>query len=405
MIEHDVRPLAESEFRASHDLFRKALNAPAVTDEGWRSLAERYEPGRAWGDHIDGQLAGTTMSFASSLALPGGAELPAAAVTAVGVRADLTRRGVLTELMRAQLDEVRRRGEAAAMLHASETAIYGRFGYGVATRSRTVALETARAAPRDRAPGGGRVRLVDTDEAAEILPGLYRALGVVRAGMIARPSAWWRTHLGRRELHGGYAVVAVHSDSDGVDDGFAVWMPSGNDYRFGDGRTTLRVLDLHAADQAATAALWWFLLGVDLADEVVAIERPLDEPLEWWLADSRQCRVRDVYDGLWVRPVDVPAMFRERAYGTAEPVVLEVRDGLLPDNAGCYLVGPDGAEPTERDPQLSVDVAELASLLFGEARPSTLAEANLVEAHDPKALLPADRLFATLERAWCGTHF
>ncbi|WP_092520657.1 GNAT family N-acetyltransferase [Actinopolyspora saharensis] len=405
MSEHDVRPLAESEFRASNDLFRKALNAPTVTDAGWRVLGERYEPGRVWGDHIGGQLAGTTMSFASSLALPGGAELPAAAVTAVGVRADLTRRGVLTELMRAQLDEVRRRGEAAAMLHASETAIYGRFGYGVATRSRTVALETARAVPRERAPGGGRVRLVDVDEAAEILPGLYRDLGVVRAGMIARPPTWWRSHLARRELHGDYAVVAVHSDPDGVDDGFAVWVPGGNDYRFGDGRTTLRLLDLHAAGPDATAALWWFLLGVDLADEVVAIERPLDEPLEWWLADSRQCRVRDVYDGLWVRPVDVPAMLRGRSYGTAEPVVLEVRDGLLPENAGCYLVAPDGVESTGREPQLSVDVAELAALLFGEARPSTLAEANLLEAHDPKALDRADRLFAALERSWCGTHF
>ncbi|PRW65315.1 GNAT family N-acetyltransferase [Actinopolyspora mortivallis] len=405
MTEHDVRCLPESEFRASNDLFREAVHAPVATEEAWRVISSRYEPGRVWGDYLDGELAGTAMSLASSLTVPGGAELPAAAVTAVGVRADRTRRGVLTALMRAQLTRVRDRGETAAMLHASETGIYGRFGYGVATTSRTVALETARARPREDAPGGGRVRLLGPEEAGKLLPAIYRTVDSPGAGMISRPEGWWTLHLNREHTHGHRVRVAVHSDEHGTDDGFAVWVPGANDYRFGDGRTTLRVLDLHGADAAATAALWWFLLGVDLADEVVAVERPPDEPLEWWLADSRQCRIRDVYDELWVRPVDVAELLRRCRYDPAEPVVLGVRDRMLPENTGCYRITPDGAERSQLPPQLEMDVSRLAPLLFGEVRASTLAEANLIEVSDPDAVSRADRLFATRRRSWCGTHF
>ncbi|ASU79230.1 GNAT family N-acetyltransferase [Actinopolyspora erythraea] len=404
MTEHDVRPLVESEYRAAHDLFRAALHMPAATDSAWWRMAPPYEFGRVWGDHIDGALAGTAMAFPSSVVLPGGAELPAAAVTAVGVRADRTRRGVLTHLMRAQLNEAWQEGEAIAMLHASETPIYGRFGYGVATRARTVRLEKASAKLREDAPGGGEVRLVDPESARELLPGIYRGMPS-RAGMISRPSAWWETRLRRDDPSGEPIVIAVHRDESGDDDGFAIWTVHSNDPRFGDGRTTLRLLDMCAASSAARCELWRFLLGIDLVDEVVAIERPLDEPLEWWLTDSRQCRVRDVYDDLWVRPVDVTAALRGRDYGGSEAVVLEVRDTTLPHNEGRYLVGPDGVERVEREAQLSLDVALLAPLLFGEVASSTLADANLLAVHDPAALSVADALFATGRYSWCGTHF
>lgn len=404
VIEHDVRLLAESEYRAAHDLFRAALHMPAASDAAWRRMAPPYEVGRVWGDHLDGELAGTAIAFPASVVLPGGAELSAAAVTAVGVRADRTRRGVLTQLMRAQLHEAWQLGEPFAMLHASETAIYGRFGYGIATRARTVRLEKTAAKLRDSAPGGGDVRLVDSETAGRLLPEIYRNLPA-GPGAIARPWAWWRTQLWRDGMSEEHASTAVHRDPAGNDDGFVCWTTHSNDYRFGDGRTTLRVLDMRAADSAAACELWRFLLGIDLVDEVVAIERPLDEPLEWWLTDSRQCRVRDVYDDLWVRPVDVDAALRARDYAGSGAVVLEVHDATLPHNEGRYLVGPEEVERGTREAQLSLDVAQLAPLLFGEVEPSTLADANLLTVHDPAALPVADALFATRGHAWCGTRF
>ncbi len=403
--EHDVRPLAPSEFRAANTVFMNSLNFRGSTDKEWTSRSHRYHPGRAWGDFVEGDLVGTALSLPSALTVPGGAEVPAAAVSGVGVRADRTRRGVLTELMRAQLADVRDRGEPVAMLHASETAIYPRFGYGIATRARKVELDTHHASARPDAPGrSGAVRLVEPSEARKLLPETYRSIPA-RPGMIVRDDSWWESRIGEIEGSDEHTVIAVHTDPDGAADGFAVWTPVNNDHRFSDGLCTLQVSDFQAVDVEAAAALWRFLLGVDLADHVAAVPRPVDEPLEWWLTDSRQSRVRGLGDDLWVRLVDVRAALAARAFGNGADVVLDVADPFLPENTGTYRIGPGGAVRCEEAPQIGLSVDVLASLYLGDVSVSTLASANRVTVHDPDSVAEADRLFATDRPPWCGTNF
>src|SRR5258708_24273894 len=62
-----------------------------------------------------------------------GAALAVAGVTAVSVRPSHRRRGILSSLMNRQLADIRDRGETVAALFASEAAIYGRYGYGIAS--------------------------------------------------------------------------------------------------------------------------------------------------------------------------------------------------------------------------------------------------------------------------------
>lgn len=401
----EVRPLAESEVRAAHDLFVTSLQAPKpISAQRWERSQGRYEPGRAFGAFLGGELSGTAMSMTSALVVSGGAVLPSAAVTGVGVRADRTRRGLLRGLMTAQLADLRRRGEPLAVLHASETPIYPRFGYGMASRSQRLALRTSRAVLRPEAPGDGEVRMIDGHAAEKLLPELYARISD-RPGMIARSDGWWRTWLADSVANGGGQLVAVHSGPDGLDDGYAMYSPDKADHVFGDGSCTVRVADLQAADAAAEASLWRFLLGLDLVTDVLAADRPLDEALPWWLRDSRACQVDRVDDDLWVRLVDVPRALAARGYGPAEPVVFEVRDAVLPENAGSYRIGPDGAVPCAEPGQLVLDVAELGSIYLGDVPPSTLAAANRVEVRDPAAVARADRLFAVERPPWCGTPF
>lgn len=399
-VDREVRPLAREEFRTARALFDAALHRPAPTDEQWERTRLQFEDGRVLGAFAGGELEGTARSLGSSLTVPGGEVLPAAAVTGVAVRADRTRRGVLTALMHEQLDALMRAGEPIAMLHASESLIYGRFGYGAASRTRTVSMRSGHARIRSDAPSGGHVRLVG-DEAQRLLPELYRALGQRRPGMIERPDSWWASRLHRD----GLVVVAVHSDDQGEDDGFVLYSPKTRDHRFDDGSCTLRVSDLQAKDTAAAVQLWRFLLDVDLVTHVVAADRPVDEPLEWWLTDRRGSQVTSVHDELWVRLVNVEDSLQARSYGQAAPVVLDVRDEFLPENAGRYRVGPDGTGRTKQSAHLSLDVATLASLYLGDVAPSTLADAGLVEVHDPEAVPAADALFAVERPPWCGTVF
>ena len=398
-----IRPVEDSEVRAAFDVFGGALHSRPVTDEKWPYVAAMHQPGRTFGAFVDGRVVGSAMTLASSLTVPGGRRLPLAAVTCVGVRADHTRRGVLTELMRAQFSAAGQAGDVVAALHASEGAIYGRFGYGVTTLSRILKIQKRRAELRAEVPRGGEVRLVDADEALALLPGIYDRIVGGRPGMMGRPAGWWRMAYERRLRSDDHFLVAVHAGPDGAD-GFALYTPGEGDPHGWDLDTTLSVLDLHAENPLARNDLWRFLLGVDLVREVAVFLRPMDEPVEAMLVDRRTLTA-EVEDEVWLRVVDVPAALAARTYGDAGPVVLEVRDPLLPANSGQYLISPQGAEPTGEPADLAMDVDVLAMAYLGGTRLSALAEVGRVDVAEPAALTRADRLFATDVAAWCGTMF
>jgi predicted acetyltransferase len=401
-----VHPLEPGELRAAHTLFAAAIHRPPADDAGWAATARLYSPGRTFGVHADGALVATATSFPSELAVPGGAVLPMAAVTRVGVRADHTRRGLLTAMMRAQLEDVAARDEPVASLRASEARIYGRFGYGVATRGRELRVRADATLFRPDAPRGGTVRLVERGEIVPVLREVHARIALRRAGGISRTEGWWAVGVGRRvDVDREHILAAVHTGPHG-DDGFAI-ARLGTGPGFTD--RSLDVPDLHAADVGATAALWRFLLGVDLVETVQAPLRPLDEPLELLLADPRACAVTGNEDETWLRIVDVPVALAARGYGAAEPVLLAVHDSLLEANSGVYRIADGSAERVGPigavQPQLECTVAALAMAYLGDRRPSELVASGWWSAPDPAAVPRADAAFATAGAPWCGTYF
>jgi predicted acetyltransferase len=398
--DHDIRVLDESNMRDANTLFRNALHWGPAPDELWERLKDSYVPGRCFGAFQGDELIGTTKSWAASLAVPGGALIPMAAVSRVGVRTDWTRRGVLSAMMRHQFRTLQEAGEIAATLRATEAVIYGRFGYGVATRGRTVRFDRTRATLQ---PGhAGQVRLVDAETAQRLAPELYDRIGLTRPGTHTRWPGWWAVNLHR--LRDDKAKMIVHTGPDG-DNGYLVYSVKTGDYDDPNSRTVLTVDDLVAATTEARSALWRFVFRVDGVDDVLSHLRPLDEPLEWMLVDRRQCKVLAVEDETWLRLVDVQATLEARTYGKAEPVVLEVKDRYLPENNGAYRITEDGAHRTDQDPDLALEVDLLGATYLGDVSFTMLAEAGRIEVADPAALRRADVLFATDRAPWCGTYF
>lgn len=400
----DVKNLADDDdFRAAHTLFRAAVHQKPADDKVWEFSRTTYPPGRIFGGYVDGRLAGTTMSFAMPVTVPGGATLSSAAVTRVGVRSDHRRRGVVSALMREQLAAVAADGEHLAVLRASEYPIYGRFGYGVATRGVSVRVDPRRVAFHPGAPAVGEIRLVDKADLRSVIPEVYERCGRRRPGMFGRTDEWWNMNL-NHPADEQHKVGAVHTGPDG-DNGYVVYTPEENitlEDPFG---TALQVQDMHAASPAVAAALWRFVFGVDLLNQVRAWQRPLDEPLQLLLADPRLARELVVDDELWVRLVDVPAVLAARSWAGSDAVVLGVRDAVLPGNSGAYRISPDGVSRVDEAPQLECDVAVLARLYLGDLTPSELAVAGWLTAADPSALPAADALFRTDVAPWCGTFF
>ena len=84
--------------------------------------AERVHAG------FDGdRVVSGSASFAFDLTVPGG-QVKAAGVTIVGVLPTHRRRGFMGAMMRSQLDAARARGEAVAVLWATEDTLYSRYG-------------------------------------------------------------------------------------------------------------------------------------------------------------------------------------------------------------------------------------------------------------------------------------
>ncbi|MDQ7807781.1 GNAT family N-acetyltransferase [Amycolatopsis sp. A133] len=405
MTAFDVRPITEEERRSTFDLLRRALHSRRVTDDVWARIGESWPAVHKFGA-FDGETpVGIVSSYDTEIAVPGGRAVPVAAVEGVGVRADRTRRGVLSAMMAVQLADFAARGLPLAVLHASEPTIYGRFGYGSAALGKTLRVARPAARLHERVPAGGDVRLLTPAEAVKDLPALYRRIGLHRPGMIGRPDSWWPISHDRHVGPDGDHLVAVHSGPDG-DDGFVVYATiTRRSLGSPDEGAVLEVHDLHAAGPVARAALWRYLLSVDLVSGVHARHRPVDEPLALLLTDHRHAATLAVEDDLWLRPVDVAAALAARSYRAAGPVVLAVTDRLLPANTGHYEVGPDGARRTDAPADLALDVGTLGMLYLGQWAATTLAAAGRIEVRDPAAAVRADELFTTVTAPWCGTHF
>jgi predicted acetyltransferase len=387
----EIRVLSdEAQFRAHATVFRRAMHWGPPPDEQWDVIRSSYEPDRALAAFDGDEMIGTTQSFASSLVVPGGAVVPHAAISRVGVRADHTRRGVLTALMREQLSTL---PEPVATLRASEGLIYGRFGYGLAGRWRSVEVDAERAV----IPGEltGRVRMIDADAADKLLPELHEAIGLQRPGQISRWAGWWAR---ARDRRGGAenSVTVIHSGPSG-DDGFLTYKVS----ELKDHQYRMSIQDFVCAGEDAWRDLWIYASRLDLVS-TIEHDVALDDPLSWLFEDPRVVRTKDVFDEIWLRLVDVPRMLSARTYGTAEPVVIEVRDRLLPANDGRHRVSPDGAERTDAPADLTVPVDLLGAVYFGDTTFSQLAAAKRIEG---TRLADADALFAVDRKPYCGTFF
>jgi predicted acetyltransferase len=345
------------------------------------------------------EIVGIGRNYSLELTLPGGAMVPAAGVSWIAVRPTHRRRGILRRIMTDLVEDGARRGEPVSMLTASEGGIYARFGFGVATRARSVELRSSAvtfANPMDR----GRLRLVEPEESLKLAPELFDRVRAQRNGAVSRIPEWWPGEWAPKEsVKNRFDVVY---ELEGRVEGFAVYGIEGT---WADGADkTVAVRDLVATTPDAEAALWQYLCSIDLTHRVTHQIVPMDWELPWRLQDGRQVRTTAFEDWLWLRPVDVPGLLGVRRYATAESIVLDVRDEMRPDGqaAGRFLLegGPDGATctRTEAAPDVVLDVGALGSIALGGVTASELERAGRIEEQRPGACAAADRMFAA-ERA------
>jgi predicted acetyltransferase len=411
---YPIRTITPNEFEAFGEVPGQAFleDWPPEDRELERSVTEFDRTIAAFDG---GQMVGTAGAYTFRLTVPGGVT-DAAGISLVSVLPSHRRRGILTDMMRHEIDDARQRGEAVAILFASEPAIYGRFGFGLATWHQRLRIGrgdgrlAVGAAADSKEPG---LRFASPAKVRSDIVKLFNAAVPGRPGMLARSDQWWDILLsdqptrrdGMSPLRCSLAV-----DDRGLQ-GYSLYRtkPSWAD-GIADG--TIQLSELIALTPGATAALWADLFSRDLVGQVVAERRPVDDPLLAMLADPRRAQPR-VSDALWVRLIDLPAALAQRTYASAVDVVLDVLDPSLPDNAGRWRLscgGPGDAataqcERSTTPADLVVTAQALGAAYLGGASLGQLAAAGYLSERAPGTLARLATAMSWDPRPWCSMMF
>lgn len=349
---------------------------------------------------------------------PGGGlrPVPMAGLTWVGVHPDERRRGVLSQMVRHHFEDLHRRGVALSGLHASEPAIYGRFGYAVASLDAFLGLsrgQQLRAPGVDPVGAGVATRLVafDAEGVAEQVHGLHVRLVGAQLGAVVRPETMTRA-LSEDYLpfrRGAEPTQVLLAERDGTPVGYALLQRSSK-WEDGGPKGSVVCQELAAADPPALLALARRLVDFDLTTQVTLEGRSLDDPVLWWAGGPRAASVK-VYDGMWLRLVDAAAALAGRGYAAALDLVLDVEDPVCPWNAGRWRLrcaDPTEAatcERTESAADVRLPVQALASAYVGLRSIAAQADAAVVEELTPGAVSALSRAMATATRPAAAVPF
>jgi predicted acetyltransferase len=322
---------------------------------------------------------------ASTTVLPlesyvGGEPRPMGGIAAVMVHPAYRRRGYAGELMRAVLRDMRERGVSLSLLAPFAHAFYRIFGYELVTEAIEYRLKPA---DLPTSPEQSHLRAYREEDLSALMD-LYEAEAKGHTLSVRRSEAHWKTSLSKKD-----ADVAVY-DRDGDVEGYILYKISGWQDR--DPRRTLSVEEIVAAAPRAREALLSFMGGLDPLVYGIKLYTPRGEPLHPYLRSSHVNAKIEPDQMLRLVDVEGALGYLERLPGA--PLVLNVSDDVIPENAGKYTVVEGKlVRGTEAGESISLDVRQLAQLYAGYLSVRGLARHGLIKASPPEALDLLETLF------------
>jgi predicted acetyltransferase len=322
---------------------------------------------------------------ASTTVLPlesyvGGEPRPMGGIAAVMVHPAYRRRGYAGELMRAVLRDMRERGVSLSLLAPFAHAFYRIFGYELVTEAIEYRLKPA---DLPTSPEQSHLRAYREEDLSALMD-LYEAEAKGHTLSVRRSEAHWKTSLSKKD-----ADVAVY-DRDGDVEGYILYKISGWQDR--DPRRTLSVEEIVAAAPRAREALLSFMGGLDPLVYGIKLYTSRGEPLHPYLRSSHVNAKIEPDQMLRLVDVEGALGYLERLPGA--PLVLNVSDDVIPENAGKYTVVEGKlVRGTEAGESISLDVRQLAQLYAGYLSVRGLARHGLIKASSPEALDLLETLF------------
>lgn len=390
--------------RRSHDV---AARLAAMFVQDGRVLTGAYmdsDAGVGW--DADCPIA-TYATIAKGMNVGGARDLPVRLVADVTVRSTHRGRGLLSRIIRRDLSAARDHRVGAAALYAAKADLYGRYGFGPATR--TARVDVSRRDFKLCVPGDGRIDTADPTMLTEAVATLHREHHAQTLGSVEMLAGYPEKVCGVGPDHSGGADPSVraltHSDAAGHVDGlvtyrFQGWSPP---------RSSIEIIELLTADPRVDIALWAAVCQETAADAVVNHHCRPDNPLPWALKDRRAYRQVLSQDGLWLRIIDVPLALSARGFQCPDQTLTMRVTDPLELSAGTYRIEvTDGHARVSRSseaPEVTLDISALSSIYLGGYSALELIDAGLITGRSPESLLAVVKMFQVARAPYCNTHF
>jgi predicted acetyltransferase len=299
---------------------------------------------------------------------------PMGGIAAVMAHPAYRRRGYAGILMRAVLRDMREREIHLSLLAPFAHAFYRMFGYELATEGIEYRFK-----PTDLAtsPEQSHLRAYREEDLPKMMT-LLEAEAREHPLCVRRSEGHWKTTLAEKDKE-----VAVY-DRDGEVEGYILYKISG----WREDRSphrTLSAREVAGTTPRAREAIFSFMAGLDPQVFEIHLYTSRGEPIHPYLRSSH-VNAKIAPDQM-LRVVDVEGALGYLNRKAHSPLVLQVSDDVIPENAGEYTLAEGkvvrGAEAEER---VSLDVRQLAQLYAGYLPVRGLARHGLIETSSQEAL-------------------
>lgn len=380
----EFRQATDDDVDAFGRMSRVAFN---VSQDWVERLRDRFRSERAMVATAGGEVVATAQAFAIDQWF-GGRPVPTAGIATVTTDPLYRGIGIGHEVMRRILERERDRGRPLATLYPAVVGFYRRMGFEFA------GVQVTHRVPIGALPIGGdpgRLEQVGED-AVERLRSTYRRVAAAENGLTEGvDDDWWAVRILQMWSDDVHGTVATGEE---VPEAYAAYrLADGDDWDI-----AVRCGHLMATTRDAAMALFAYFRGFKGLGKSLDWHGPPNDPLIGMVSGEFK-RSQEVSTNM-SRLLDVAAALEARGYppvsGSAS---FAVRDELLPDNAGTYLLeAQDGRVRVARAPRdapaaPAIDVGALSAMYTGYLPPAAAVRAGMVEAGHP-ALPLFERLFA-----------
>ena len=393
--------------------FAKAEAIPYTsdsTDYYIKRLKMLADPKRALALADKDKIIGTANSFSEYISLPKNKSSKVAAVSYVSVQPTHRRQGILSEMMKLQLNQIYSDyKEPLAILWPSETAIYGRFGYAP-TREKHYKISKHNT---QFIPGINdnplEIKILNKKEAINSYVEINNNLMNERPGVMKLTKKWAERRiedLSSKYLSTGPSYfVGVYDANKLV--GFVTYTIEGNN-EYGNMPSSLNIWDIMYLNNKAAINIWNYCLNIDLVDEINAKGVPEDDVLESLLISPGSLNAR-ITTSFWIRIVDVVKALEARSYNEKGKLIFKLSDSIINQNNNTFLLDTKNQNSTckisTESPDIEITINGMSEIYLGTFNLNNLIASQNIKIINKKIINFINRAFKEKNTPFCPMHF